>query len=207
MAIGNIYRTRVLCVHATNHLAFNIMYWRVRSEAGLGASLAEIATALDNTWAAPYKAVMSANAQYRGVGVQRVWTLPASAEVAGAGNIGVGGVAGDLLQYQAGLIKKTSLLAGRANQGRIYIPFPSEADNAASGIPSAGYTTNLGLLAAAIDITQTIVGAAGNVVLDQVIWHRSTPGTTTTVDNLIAQTLWATQRRRSTRGKILVPPW
>jgi len=205
MAVGDIYRVRVLSYWGTGafHLGYNIMHFRTYIQTGAGATATEIAVALDATWNAFYIAIMSANATYRGTSVQRIWPLPVGVEAYDNQNNSVGGVAGDLMQSESGLIRLRSFQGGKRAHGRIYVNFPSEASSGTTGNPTGTYPTDLQTLANAIGPTQTIVGGGGTVSLEQVIFNRDDPDASLKVITLEAQTLWANQRRRRARGKVV----
>jgi len=208
MAVNDIHKVRVVTYNGTliaAHLGINVMHWQVVSETGLGVSEQELATVFDADWANSYAALISANAQYRGTGAQRIWPI-LGLEAVETANKQAGGVAGDLLSAQCGFLEKFSALGGRQNKGRMYVPFPSEADNTAANEPSAGYIVNLAALAVAIGTSQVVVGVGGTATLRQVIYHRTTH-TGTDVTLLAFDTQWATQRRRMPRGKLRPVPF
>ncbi len=202
MAVNDVYLVQSLAYHGptTNcHVGVNTTYWQVFSLTGGGVTDQEIATGLDGTWAGKYLAIMSANARWRGVRVQRI--LPTlGTEFHQIGSDAPGDVAGDLLASQCGLIRKVTVLGGRANRGRIYVPFPSEAANAADGSQTVGYLASLADLRDVMAGFMTIVGVGGTGTLVQVLFHRA-DSSVTRVDDLVPQVGWATQRRRMLRGR------
>ncbi len=208
MAVGDVLKVRIVTYHGAllnAHLGINVLHWRISAETALGVTLKEVADALDLTWGASYQALMSASADYRGTGVQRI--LPTlSIEFPSFAGAGPGAIATDLLSGQCGLIHKATALGGRENRGRTYIAFPPESLNDADNKPTAAYNAALTTLAGNIDITQTIVGAGGTATLKQVIFHRET-NTTTDLTGFTTQTEWATQRRRMPRGKLRPVPF
>jgi len=84
----------------------------------------------------------------------------------------VGTAAGDVCPYQTqGLLRlsTSTVIAGRRLRGRLFIPGVPEAQNAAAGVPSSGYVT---------DVTAgggTLL-AAGATASAAVIWHRPQGG-------------------------------
>jgi len=206
MAVGDILKVRNICYRPGFHLGVNVTHWESIATTGAGVTLKEFVIAYDATVAAAYLSVLSQGARYRGTGAQKIHPAPVSAEAASVLNDAAGTEASDLMQTQSGLIRKRTNLAGRKYRGRIYIPFPGEARNDATGNPDATYTAKLALLAIAIDVTQVIVGAGGTETFQQVLYHRLT-NTWTPIESLTSEILWATQRRRSQRGKLLALPF
>jgi hypothetical protein len=115
---------------------------------------------------------------------------------------GFGDNAGDALPRQtSGIISLVTALGGRKNRGRVYVPFPSETDNAIAGHPTAGYVTALGDLAAILTGPYIGVGAGGNTNdLQPVILHR-VDGSVTPITGHFERSFWATQRRRGDFGR------
>jgi len=106
-----------------------------------------------------------------------------------------------------GLIRKRSLSGGRANQGRIYVGFPSNDWVSATGGIVAGGITALQDIANAIGNDQTIVGATGTTNLNLAIWYYGGPVDYTLVSSLAVSAQWATQRRRGQFGRRNAPPF
>ena len=205
MAVGDVIKLRAVCWRAGPHLGVNVTHWISVTETLAGVTVKEFVDAMALVLPGPYKNCLSANANYRGIGAQKI--LPTlGAEHVNVTGAGVGTDSGDVLQTQSGLIKKLTAFGGRKYRGRMYVPFPSESRNSAAGNPDSTYTTNLAVLAGAYDLFQTIVGAGGTATLAQCIYHRAT-NTVTVMDNQIAELQWGTQRRRQERGKILPLPF
>jgi hypothetical protein len=200
-------QVRVVCYTPTQ-ISVNVLDYVVRSPViTFGATLQEMATAISATLGPDYKAWMPSVARYRGVSVQDL-TNPVSVPYVSFANDGPGTNGATLAPTQTtGIIQKKTLSGGRANRGRIYAGFPSQANLTATGGMSAG---GLGLLANiqdAIDTSQTIVGAGGTTNLDLVVWHRGGAFNYTLVNQLVALGEWATQRRRGQFGRINLPPF
>jgi len=206
MAVGDILKMRTVCWRTGIHLGINVYHWVVLSETGAGVTMKEYATAFDTLIKTDIRACLSVNANYRGVGFQKIAPGAVGAEANSVAGAGAGTETGDVLQTQSGMFKKLTNFAGRKYRGRTYIPFPSESFNDSAGNPTSAYTTLLAVLAADIDILQTIVGAGGTATIFQVIWHRAT-ASYTALTAMNVQLLWGTQRRRQQRGKLLTLPF
>lgn len=197
----------VCCYTVSDQISLNVRHYWLNSITGLGATQGEFATLLDGVFAPLYKAILSAQARYRGVKVRSILPAPPAAPAWEVASDGVGLVAGDMCPKQtAGVIALQTARSGRAYRGRVYVGMPGEADNAATAVPSAAYVTGLTNIGAAWIALRT-PGAAGNTSsLVPGLFHRAT-GTTTDLTASIARTLWGTQRRRGSFGRPNVLPF
>jgi hypothetical protein len=179
----------------------NAFHFKCTSIVGAGALVSDAAILMDATFASLMKALMSNESGYTGTMVQVVAPTRKPFAVAnanaGAGVAGTPGVA----RQVAGLFSKITSFTGQANRGRFYIPFPAAADDDTNGFPTAGYMTRMGFLAAAVIQNFTITSGADTSTIEAVIFHKGSPGTTTTVITATARQKWATQRRRGSYGK------
>jgi len=203
---NDLVTVRAYC-YADEQVSVNVRHFIVSSIAGDGASDYDAAVALSLACAAPYKAVLAEGANYYGVSVQIKRGVDTFAQQWDADNAGAGTVTGDTMPRQAsGIITLTTALIGRANRGRIYVPFPSEEDNHAEGYPIQDYVDRL-LDIAEVLAEQQVIGSAGNTAtLDPVILHRVAQ-TTTVIDSYVAKGKWATQRRRGSYGRANTLPF
>jgi hypothetical protein len=125
-----------------------------------------------------------------------------------AGNgVGTAGAV-HLPKQTCGLISYVDGLSGRAHRGRMYVPFPSSADNVADGVPTVGYVVNLGALLTALLVPIIVVGAGGNTTIQPGLYHRAKVGPPPVPQSITIlsgpptpSTLWATQRRRGDYGR------
>lgn len=200
-------QTRAIC-YTPQQVSENVLDWIVRSPVITGgASVQEIATALNTTWHAAYKAMMPSVARFRGVSAQDL-SSPISNIYFNNAHDGVGTQGVSLAPTQTSfLLRKHTLSGGRSNRGRIYVGFPSLDWVFADGGTTPAALVALLALAAVLGPSQTIVGAGGTTNLDLVIWHRSGPINYTLVDSIRTTTAFATQRRRGQFGRINVPPF
>lgn len=200
MAVGDILQSRIETSFGTQS-SQNIRHWRVSAEVAPAATHAQIAANLDTSIAPLYKAVLSTSATYRGVAVRRIFPLPPTIEAIANANLGAGTIAGDPLPKQtAGVVTFRTALAGRKFRGRFYAAFPAESDNNASTLPSNAYVAGLALLGGVFTLSRTIPNGAGSTTIDPVIWHRRT-STFDVITNIVARTIWGTQRRRGDYGR------
>lgn len=119
------------------------------------------------------------------------------------------GAAGDPLPKQvSGLIAFKTDYAGPKEQGRMYVPFPSEGANTVLGKPTAAYQLLLGTLAQEWIGRDTIVGASGTAEMWPIIWHKEEVGQPnySEITNVIARPYWATQMRRGDYGRTNLSP-
>lgn len=184
----------------TNQQGLMVRHYENSAYTGEGSTLGAIATRLSTLLAPLVKPLLAVGATYRGIRVRRIDPLPPSPPAYELADQGPGTVAGDLMSPQtAGLITIGTAFAGRAYRGRAYIPFPSETDNDATGIPIPGYRTRADALALQLRTT-VVVGTVDSVTLIPVLWHRKTR-TTTDITSSSTRPGWATQRRRGFFGR------
>lgn len=198
--VGDLYEGRIFCTLGVQ-TSITVRHWRVSGKTGTGATDAQIAAGLEGAVATAMKAVISASATYRGVGVRRIQPLPISLETYSNAAAGVGGLAGDPLPLQtAGIITIGTALGGRSRRGRAYIPFPNEDSNTASALPSNAYVALLATLGGALTATFG-PGAGGNTNnLIAVVFSRKF-NTRTDVSSNLPRTQWGTQRSRGGYGR------
>lgn len=206
IAVNDIFRVRIACYTPTQ-AAINTIHFRCDSIAGASTDSATFATMIDTSFSTPYKNVMSDQARYRGLSVQRIFPgIPPVPDIVIASD-GPGVIASDLLPGQvSGIGSWRTALAGRKYRGRVYVPFPGESHNEPTGIPSAAYVTLLNTLLTALSTTRTPGAGGDTATLRPMIFHRAT----NTVDQIIAQTArqrWASQRRRGSYGRTNPTPF
>lgn len=201
MPVGDLYQIRTLCWSSTQ-IGLNVRYYTIAAFTGTEATPTQIAAGFDTALNGAYKALLSASAAWRGVGAKRLTTVP-TIEYSSIGNAGVGGVAGDLLPTQvSGLISLYSTTPNRIGRGRVYVPFPSEADNTSAGVAQASYVTRLQTLAALLNVTTVVNGTGGTTSLAPVLRNRQTGALITLIGGTtFSHSNWATQRRRGNYGK------
>lgn len=158
-----------------------------------------ISAQMEAAFAPLFIPLLSENAAYNRTDAQRIRPLPPTAPAESSALQSVGTVVGDMLPTQtAGLITKRTAFAGRSYRGRLYVPFPGEADNAVMSTPSAGYVTRLIALATQVIANVIVTNGANAETWVPVLWHRET-ATTTPLADAVARSEWATQRRRAQR--------
>jgi len=208
MLVGDILKVRAVCATLnTAQIAVNVRHYRVSGIAGTGVTQQAITDAINTAWAPLYKPLLAANAQYRGIGVQKIFPVPPTAETINASLNGVGTAAGDMLPTQTcGLLQLRTTFAGPYYRGRVYLPFPAEGDSDANGAPTAGYVVNALALATQMKLTFAVTVGANQNTMIPIIWHRATLAySDITVINGIFR--WATQRRRGTFGQTNTVPF
>jgi hypothetical protein len=154
---------------------------------------------------------MSDDAEYRGLKVQKEDALNKYQPVYSTVGQGAGGVVGEPLPKQiCGIITRRGNYAGRRHQGRLYVPFPSEASSdPPSGRPTIAYLAALGSYAD--DCWTVVVVANGGNSCNLVPRYRFTTGTppveySFNYVSAIARDYWGTQRRRGDFGPKNISP-
>ena len=205
--VGDIVEQRVVCALG-NQVAMNIFHYGVGAITSGGASLLEMATAMDALLAPLYKDLMDVAATYRGVGMTNV-IVPRTIEYVSTAGIGFGTQAGNSIPTQVrGLISYQGNAAGPRNRGRQYIPFPSVTALTASGLVSTTYSTSLTNLRAVLSVTRIFIGATGNTTVFPVVAHRPfLPSNWSTVTQMFARTKFGTQRKSGAYGRPNTAPF
>lgn len=189
-------------------LAINRHYLRIQAIEGVERTLSQIPNDLFTSLAPLYASIMPTAASIAGVGCRRVWPGPETTELFSTFPAMAGSIAGDPLATQtAGVITWRTPLAGRANRGRSYIPFPAEPHNDTTGLPTNGYTQGLN------DLGNTIAPALVSPIAlpnrhtyVKVIYRAATPATSPGITSHFARTKWGTQRRRGSYGQPNISP-
>ncbi len=212
LAVGQVVKCRIWCDTAVGggQASVNTLGYIVSAIGGSPATDTDVAATLDALIATPYRALLSASANYKGVQAQICQpTFPYTAifiagqSIAGAG---VGGVAGNPMPAQVcGLLSFATGKAGVRNRGRFYVAFPGVADDSGGGTVSAGYTTRLQALGAQVSVGLAPSAGGRTATLVRVILH-STPktGPIAPPDAVVSgsdHAAWATQRRRGSFGR------
>lgn len=201
LGLGDVIELKLFCT-LKDQLSVNVLHYRVSATAGaIAITDALAAAALDTKFAVRMKDLITSDAAYAGLTVQRIRPLAAppvqNITGAGAGN----GGAPSLPRQVAGLIKKGTTLAGRKERGRIYLPFPGEPQSDGNPpVPTAGYQAALQTFADHMDDLVSVASGADSITLQPVLYHRATH-TTSDVVFTVTRARWATQRRRGDFGQ------
>lgn len=200
LALGEIYMARLYC-QAGVQAGINVRHYKIVAIGNPANEVDDLAVVLDNALAGLYKNLLSVNASWIGVNIQRVYPLPPTVAVGANANAGPGLVVGDILPGQtAGLISLRTAFAGRSFRGRAYIPFPSESDSQPSGVPSAAYMTSLAAIADILVQDQEFGDPANPATARPVIWSRKDT-VPNDITGAVTRNGWATQRRRGFFGR------
>lgn len=195
---------------AFNQAAVNTIYYQALSVGASGATDQDIVTQIDSEIATQYKAMMTGAGVYHGVQGQLLGLVSPYSALFGMVfsnvNTGPGTVAGAILPTQvSGLISMGTPLAGRRHRGRIYIPFPGQADDSGQSTPTSGYVTKLNALRNLLFANQNISQGGRTAALLPVIMHSKredgTKEAPTIITSHTSSSLWATQRKRGDFGR------
>lgn len=199
LANNDIYQARFFVTLQTQ-TAIMVRHYKIRLADGNGTDDL-LAASLAVSFPASIKAVLSNQATYRGVGVQRLSPIPKTVEVYNTSGAGVGDQASPPLPKQvAGVINFKTQYAGRSYRGRVYVPFPAIADSDTDTTPTAAYTTRLNLLAISFNAVRTIPVGVGPTEAVPVVYSRKF-GTGEPVTLATFRDKWGTQRRRGDFGQ------
>jgi hypothetical protein len=210
MNVGDRYAFRVFS-RLGDQLGVNVVNAEIT---GLGGtpSLQEMIDAW-STWASTrWAALMTSAAQYYGSSCQQIMTT-SPVEISAVSTAGQGAGASGATPLPAlvsGILTLNTGIAGRSFRGRLYMPFPSTADQqivSGISIPATGYQVNL--LALATDLRTTItLAAAGGGSIDLRVGIRSRKlNVFNYVNGVIPRAKWAEQHRRGSYGRPNSPPF
>lgn len=202
---GEIVRARWYCFY-DSQIAINQMFYECVNAVGSSATDQVAAARLDLLAASVYPAILPNVANYLGASVQIVagtlYPLVTSNANAVAGADG----SAPLPTQNCGIITKNVLAAGKGRKGRLYMPFPTVAFNAANDRPTLAYQANMGTWAATLVTGAITVGGGGNTIdLVPIVYNPADPAKKTNIIGATVKPLWATQRRRGDYGRTNLP--
>lgn len=198
--VGDVVRVIFSCWQ-DGQLGLNIRHFVCTSTAGGGADPQPAADDFFDLFDDAYADLLVTTAFFLGCSVRVLSPPPLPAAALSSQAAIAGLVAGDALPAQvSGIITLQTALAGRANRGRVYVPFPSESDSGADHRPGANYMTSLGALVTLLTATHTVGSGANTSILAPVIRHAN--GTFEPITGATARQAWATQRRRGAYGQM-----
>jgi hypothetical protein len=181
-----------------NDRALNVRHYFVSAVTNPYGVLTSLSAAnqIKTSWSDDLRNLMSVNASFDAVSIQRLAPLPKSVATFSTSAPVAGLLPAAVLPRQvAGLISLYTPLAGPKHRGRFYMPYPDEGSNETNGQPTAAYIALLDTLRARLTGSGTLTATVGAATLNPIIVHRdATPSTVITSG--IARPRWATQRRR-----------
>lgn len=195
LATLDVLEVRFVC-KANNQYSVNVRHFLVAAGMIGAPTLDTAAGGFDAKFAPLFKAILAQGASFFGVGVRRISPTVSLESLSLVGR-GAGLVTGDLMSTQTTSVAtvRTSL-PGRKNRGRMFLPYPSETDNDATGRPLATYMATANAICVPLYSQTTYTVGAQNFKADGVLWHRSTR-TYTPIAQAYVRPDWGTQRRRS----------
>lgn len=200
MAIGDIFEFKIF-TQAPQQVGINIRHYRVSNIVTNQVPADAMADQLATNLRPLYLSMMETLAVFAGITARKIHPLPVELESTLEGLSGPGTVLGDPLPRQvSGVLTLGTPLAGRANRGRLYMPFPAKASSDAFNVPEATYKNNLQSLGMALISSFTATQGVNSTTLTPVIWRRG-PRTFTDLTRAVAQPRWGTQRRRGNYGR------
>lgn len=210
IAEGDIWQATVACYATANgQVSLNRYLFFCSVNAGVGATDAQLALALDNFFAPLYKAIIANVATYYGVKVSRYLLPPVNRPFVSTANtaVGTGGV-NMLPSAICGMLKTTSTANGKKGQGRVYIPFISDTFATDTGEPTGAVQLLMNAIGTGL-IALPSVGAGGN--LSTMEW--CLPNTkfnigTGLIIKAVSEPKFGTQHKRGDYGKLnTIPPF
>lgn len=200
MPIGDIERV-VVYTQFTEQAGINVWYFRLATQVGGVITPVARANSIFAQFSPSISALMTSQATFVAVGVRKVFPLPMSQEtLSDLVTIPGIGSGGGIPRQASGIITTLTGLAGRANRGRKYVPFPAEDANQVTAIPTAGYMTSLADYAtAAIPLMTHVVGPVTET-WNPIIFRTANPALSPNLIDFKTRNRWATQKRRGSYG-------
>lgn len=203
---GERIKVRFVC-YTANQISVNVLHYVAANLLGTVTD-ADLAAFFDARMSVEYYNLMNNTARYRGCGVAFLRGANTIEEVSVA-NDGAGTSGATPLPMQScGMITKRTVLGGRANRGRVYLPFPSSGDSdPALNRPTAGYAVSAGVYAgkALVGFTAVISIGVNEVGLSPALVRRAAGPPVTFTHKLVTGVSmplkWGTQKRRGNYGK------
>lgn len=188
-------RVSIFC-RIQNQVAVNVRGYQLDAFAPVDVDGETVADAFYSHFSASYIAVMSSLADFYGVSVMFAANT-VNPQVANSTIPPSDGLVDEdpLPTQTCGLISLTTGFTGRSNRGRIYLPFPAESNNNASGLPDDPYVT--GLLAIRDKLIETVTAGPSSFV-PVLLNAQNLPNRRITGGRV--RNRWATQRRRGAFG-------
>jgi len=200
IVVDNIVELKVYCQQG-EQVAVNTYHWKASAITGISRTDEQVAVDFAADVAPLYKAWMPSTALFRGIRVQIIHPLPEPVYQANISTAGIGARGADGLAPQlCGLVTKRTVLAGRANRGRMYLPFFAEDQSSADGRPEAAAMVLMSAWANYASTIRTFTSGPNSVTLRPVLWQR-VDRTSIDVNAIVVRDAWATQRRRSLVNK------
>jgi hypothetical protein len=195
---GTYLKFRVWCI-SSNQASVNTFWFRVGILTG-APTVQDMAEAFDNIVAPLFLAIIGSQTQYRGTQCYNE-VLPLPLPGVWIGNAAVGSGGGINMATQAtGINTWLTNFTGVSLRGRTYWPFPTTTEDAAGGVPTAGYITALTALCNAILNVTSLSGTGGSTTLHMALMRgKNKDGILqppVDMANFMVRAKWATQKRR-----------
>ena len=200
MALNDVYEVKIFC-SMPRQTGLNVRHYKVTASVAPEPPASAFMDFLDQQFAAQYPPLLNTTAFYHGVSVQKILPLPKSVAITTDARRASGTGGSDPMPKQvSGVITLRTLLAGRRNRGRVFVPFPSEQSNTLEGVPTGLYGLSLIILGDFLIQPVNIVGLPGSATYTPVLNHRTPPFGQEILVSRVARGIWGTQRRRGDYG-------
>lgn len=209
LSTNGLYQCRAWTLQA-EQAAVNTVYYLVLSQAGTPTTDADLAINFEALVAPQYKALISTDAQFRGV--QVTLTNPAPGVPVPATQfsnllVGAGSASPpDCPRQVSGIIQWTTNFSGKRFRGHLYFPFPTVGNVQTDGVPTAAYQTSLSNFANSLIAFTTVQNGphTGTATVAMYLHHRAGISPTplaTPITGKVVPGKFATQRRRGSYGR------
>lgn len=206
MPIGDFARV-VVYTQLDEQSGLNVWFMRFGSLAGPELSNAQRASLTQTAVSVAIGTLIATQATFQTVGWRRIFPGPVTVESLGpAAPIAGAATGGAMPRQSSGIATTLTGMAGRANRGRKYVPFPSEDQNTVDAVPTAQYVLDVDTYMGIFIPTLTLTFAGTTEVWNPVIYRAGNPVTSPNINDWLARKKWATQRRRGSYGVPNIPP-
>lgn len=199
LAIDDIVEVKLYTVF-DEQIAINVLHYLVSITAGV-PTVEQAAASVIPFLGSNLLPLISIQSVFKGGSVQRIKALPPSLPAWSVLGAGDGTATGDSLPRQtAGIITKRTAIPGRANRGRVYVPFPVEDQSGSGPLPTTTYVSLLDTWAADLLTIVAFGSGANQGNLYPSLYHRGSVSSTV-LTSMLSRRKWATQRRRGSYGR------
>lgn len=211
LQVNDVIQVTHVC-YLTDQVGLNVRHYQVESRSTTGTNMLSLfydaLVALGIGMA--YRNLLTNTASYRGFKMRIVQPV-LSIELGFTDGQGFGSAGVSPLPRQcAGFIRLRSNTPGHGKSGRVYVPFPDEADCQPNGKPEDNYMNNLEALG---DKLRTPIAYGAGGVISPIIYSRPMPlrvppraWSFSTIRSQLPVRAFATQRRRGSFGRVNVDP-
>jgi hypothetical protein len=210
ITVSTTLELRIYCKQG-QQVSVNTLHWKPSAVSGPTITEADFLAVIEPIYAPLWKGIINNNATYEGMTMQII-TAPIS--LASKNNLSTGfgtGGATSAATQTAGLIQWGTGLGGRKYRGRLFLPFPSTAEDGTTGFPNTGYMVGLAAIKDEyVGHTAWTIGGGAQTILPVLRHRKDKTGVTSDPTVIFSGTpvqAWATQKKRGYFGRPNASPF